>query len=235
MKTALILVLSSDWPPYDRLMQVSMETWDSINVEGLETIYYLAGQKQNSDKIIYVDIDKSLQSIGKKTILAFEWALKNKSFDYIARPQANVYMQKNGLLKYIQTLPNTNVYCTIEVKTENPQDKWGWGCGTLWSRDVVQKLVNNQSNLNNAEMEDMALSKLSLRLGVPFTEAVFSSIDNMGTHWRAICYGKGDSFEFKEFSEIPDKAPDHFQFRCKQDADRTKDEYVMRELFKYLK
>ncbi len=236
MKTALILVLSSDWFPYNRLTEVSMETWDSIEVPGLETVYYCSeSEKKDTDKIIYLPIDNGLFSIGKKTLLAFEWALKNKEFDYISRPQANVYINKKELIKHIQTLPDTNVYATLEVVSNDDSESYGWGCGTLLSKDVVQKIVDSQVQWDHKKMEDVSMSQLVKRLGIQYTKGIVAAIDNMKTHWRVISYNIGESFDFNDFSEIPAKTEGHYWYRCKMDHDRTQDEIVMRELFKYLK
>lgn len=230
MKKALILVLSSDWAPYDRLMQVSMETWDSVNQDGLETVYYCNGTKTNTDKVIYVDAPTDLFSMGKKTLLAFEWALKNKDFDYISRPQANAYIHKKQLIKYIQGLPDENLFAGIEA-TGPP--RFRWGVGICISRDVVEKLVANKDQWDHSKMEDVAMSELADRLGVPYYQGTACSIDKVSDAlWQCTSYGS-DSFQFKRFDEI-NKANGQYWFRCKQDYDRMKDEYVMRQLFKHL-
>lgn len=230
MKTVLILVLSSDWPPYDRLMQCSMRTWDSIEVDGCETVYYhSSSDNKNTEKVIYFPIDNSLFSVGKKTLMAFEWALKNKSFDYIARPGANCYIHKRGLLNYIQTLPDTDVFTGLEV-VDSP--RWLWGLGTVISKDVVQKIVDNKEQVDHTKMEDVSISQLVDRLGIPFTGAIACSIDKLPDKWRCTCYGT-ESFEFDSFVEVTEDKGQFF-FRCKQDHDRTQDEFVMNELFKHL-
>ena len=40
MKKVLILVLSCETPPYNKMVDTSKSTWDSIEVDGVETIYY---------------------------------------------------------------------------------------------------------------------------------------------------------------------------------------------------
>lgn len=232
MKKALIMVLSSDWPPYDKMITTSQQTWDSINVNGVDSVFYCSkSDKQDSDKIIYLPTaGNGLYDIGKKTVLAFEWALKNKDFDYLSRPQANGYINKKELIKYVQTLPDKNVFATLEVPAS---PRWGWGVGTLLSRDVVQTIVNNKDKWDHRQMEDVAMSQLVDKLGIPWTKAKACSIDKMPDGWRCIVYGGGESFSFKDFSEIV-KAEGHFFFRCKQDYNREEDAFVMKELFKYL-
>lgn len=230
MKKALIFVVSSDWAPYDNLMKVSMETWDSVHVEGLETVFYCNGTQQNTERVLYIPGPTDIFSMGKKTLLAFEWALKNKDFDYISRPQANAYIHKKELIKYIQDLPDENVYAGIEAVGP---PRFRWGVGILLSRDVVQKLVDNKHNWDHSQMEDVAMSNLADKLRVPYYEGRACSIDKVSEgKWQCTSYGT-DSFQFKSFEEIG-KAKGQYWFRCKQDYDRRQDEVVMRELFKYL-
>lgn len=232
MKTVLILVLSADWPPYDSLMKCSQDTWDSVEVEGCETVYYFAGTEPNTDNRVYFNVDKGMMSIGKKTIAALEWALNNKQFDYIARPNANCFVYKKGLLANVQTLPDTGVFTTLEVPDK--RENWGWGGGqAIISRDVVKLIVDNKHRWDHRDIEDMAMSRLVRRLGIPFTPAVACSIDKLPTRWRCMTYGT-EAFEFDDFSEIV-KAEGQFFFRTKQDRDRTKDVHIMHELFKYIK
>lgn len=233
MKKLLILVLSSDFYPYNRLMETSLETWDTVEVEGVETIFYCAqSNKTSTDKVIYLPVDPNLYNIGRKTLLSLEWALEKKEFDYIARPNANCYVRKQKLFDYVQTLPKSGVFTTLEVVTT---PSWGWGGGqTIMSRDVVEAIVSNKHAWNHMEMEDMAISKLILKLGYKFTPAIACSIDRLIGRWRCMSYGGPASFEFDNFDEMV-KAEDHFFFRTKQDYDREKDMEIMRDLFKYLK
>lgn len=230
-KKCLILGIHSSWKPYDRIMQVALETWASVQVEGTETILYCDGNKPNTDKVIYIDVPTDIFSIGYKTLAAFEWALKNKDFDYISRPQANGYIHKKELIKYIQDLPDNNVFAALECVGP---PRYRWGVAYLLSRDVIQKLVDNKHLWDHKKMEDVAMSDLADKLGVPYLQGKACSIDKVSDGlWQCTSYGS-ESFQFTSFEDI-NKATGQYWFRCKQDYDRTKDEYVMRELFKHLK
>lgn len=213
------------------MVQTSLETWDSVVVDGVETVYYFGeSEKKNTDKFIYLPVKESLHTMGQKTLMAFEWALANKEFDYLARPHSCIYVNKRALKEFVEGLPEQNVFASLQV-IDNPSWCWG-GIGMLLSRDVVQKIVDNKDSFKQGLMEDQGISFIASGLGIPFMQGRGCSIDKQKTGWLAMCYGT-DSYTFNEFSEIRKDNGQYF-FRCKQDGYRDQDEYIMRELFKYL-
>lgn len=230
MKTVLVLVLSHHKPPYDRMVTTALETWDSVEVEGVQTIYYFDGTKNNTDKFLYVKVDSGLLSMGKKTLAAFEYAM-GLQFDYIARIHSSIYCHKQALIEYVQTLPDTNVFAGSVASSANHfQYVWG-GTGFILSRDVVTKIVANKHHWQHKYMEDESMSLLANWLSIPFCAGKAGAIDNMVDHWRCISYG-GESITFTDFSEL--KRLNHHFYRVKQDGKRWVDEFIMRELFKLL-
>lgn len=228
----LILVLSADFSPYDRMINTAINTWDSIEVDGVETIFYCGeSTKTNTDKIIYINATDYLLNIGHKTLGAFEWALKNKEFDFIARVHSSIYVDKIRLLEYVQSLPKENLFSGTEAESQNGfQYVWG-GTGYILSKDVISKIVENKSVWKHQFMEDESMSLVASGLGIPFTLGYAGSIDKMSEGWRCISYG-GESITFNEFSEL--KRLRHHYYRCKQDGHRLRDQYVMEHLFKNL-
>jgi len=231
MKRVLILVLSCETAPYGKMVQTSKETWDSVNVDGVDTVYYFGeSAKQNTPSEIYLPVKESLSRMGEKTLKALEWALDNKEFDYIARPNSSCYVNKKELIKYIQTLPTENVFAGLEV-ADNP--KWMVGAGQfIYSIDVVKKIVENKDLWNHQLMEDVAISCLANDLGITYMKGNACSINKRESDWLMISYGLEESKEFKEFSELKSK---HYFYRVKCDGRRDIDELIMRELFSVLK
>lgn len=234
MKKVLILVLSADFEPYEKMIQTAKDTWDSIEEEGMETVYYCANfEKQNHDNVIYLRIGEDYYHMARKTVAAFEWALENKEFDYIARPHSCIYVNKKELRTYIDGLPDNDVFSCLEVEDE---EKWAWGgIGWIISRDVVEKIVRAKHTLDNTLMEDMALSRLVSKVGVSYTKAKGCSINKLPSgKWLCLMYGEGESFEFDDFSEMI-KSKGQYFYRVKYDENREVDKYLMEELFKIFK
>lgn len=229
----LILVLSADFPPYDKMIQTAKETWDSVEVEGLETVYYCGKSvKQNYDNVIYLPVKEGYMTMGEKCIQAFEWALNNKEFDYIARVHSSCYVNKKQLKKYVEGLSDTNLFSGIEATSQNGfQYLWGGGHYII-SRDVIKSLIDNKSKWNHKLMEDEAMSVLCTQLNIPFTWGRSCSINKRDNDWLLLSYG-GESKEFTEWEQLKD-CTEHF-YRVKQDMRRDVDGFIMNELFKTLK
>ncbi len=234
MKKVLILVVSSQHSPYDVMPYTSLSTWDSIEVENIETIYYFGNPiKENNDKFIYFDVQECYQTMGKKTLLAFEWALQNKEFDYVLRANASTFVDKKKLIEYIQSLPDENVANGLVV-TEGHQYEhtWLWGLHYILSKDVVQKMVEAKDRLDVTVMDDVGLSKMLHELNVPLTNIRSCTIDKVLNGWRFLCYGS-PSLEFEDWADVK-KLDNQFLYRVKQDNARWADKMIMEELFKHL-
>lgn len=230
MKSVLILAIGCNLSPWDKMFETSSLTWDSIQVDGVNTIFYFGSpKKENTDKAIYFDIKESYGTMGEKLLQALEWCLKNKSFDYIARVNSSCYVDKTALIQHVQSLPEYNYVAGIEVE-DNP--KWLWGGGQyIISKDVIEKIVNNRNHWNHSLIEDKGLSDIVTKLGIQFSTGKSCTIDKADNDWRCLCYGS-ESYTFKDFKEIK-KGEQHF-YRVKQDYDRNIDAYIMNELFKTL-
>lgn len=234
MKKVLILVLSAQKPPWGEMMLTSMNTWERDYVEGVRTIFY-CGQpvQENSYSVIYFDIYESYATLGQKMLAAFEWVLQNYDFDYIARVNSSCYVDKRELIKYVQTLPDTNVFAGVKVPSSGHEAEWCWGgMQFILSKDVVEKVVESKTHWRHDKMEDVALSFLVKKLGIPFMAGKGCSIDKTDKGWRCVQYGGGESFDFDDWSQM--KGTGQFFIRVKYDQDRYVDKLIMHNLYNHL-
>jgi hypothetical protein len=230
MKKVLILVVSSVEHPYLKMIDTSLNTWDKVEVEGVETIFYSGIPYVEKEKLIQFPYKESYSTMGYKMLDAFEFALEHYSFDYIARVNSSCYVDKKKLIEYCNNLEEENVFSCIEVASE---PIWAWGGGQfILSKDVVQKVLVNKDKYNHNVMEDVALSRLVDEIGVPYHKGKCCSINEATDGWVLMGYG-GDSIEFKNFNEVK-KLNNHF-YRVKIDRDRSIDEYLMNQLYSVLK
>ena len=232
-KKILILVVSSQLPPYGEMVKTSNETWNSISVDGVETVFYFSEPlKENTDTEIYFPLKECYETMGHKMLSAFEWSLANRDFDYIVRVNSSCYVDKKELIKYVQTLPDTDLFSggIVTDKDGNQDFVWG-GLQFILSKDVVRKVVDNKDKWQHDKMEDVSVSYLVKDLGIKFTDGKGCSINKQDNGWLCICYGS-DNYEFNDFSEI--RKNGQFFYRVKTDGHRWIDKIIMQELFKQL-
>jgi hypothetical protein len=110
--------------------------------------------------------------------------------------------------------------------------QWVWGGGNyIISKDVIKGIVDNKHLWDHSLMEDMAASYLVSKLNIPFSPGKACSIEKKPTGWQCLCYGS-ESIDFTDFKDM--NKVSQFFIRVKQDDDRTRDEYIMKELYKNL-
>lgn len=242
MKRVLILILSTEMadvqgagPPfhYKTLMETSRATWNAEEVEGVETVFYFGrSDKSSTDKILYTPVDDGFFDMGKKTLAAFEYALAHRRFDYIFRGNASLYINKAGLLRYAQNQPETNLALGVLAPGEHGTE-FMWGPGYMLSRDVVQKVVDNQQFWDHRDMDDVAISNLLRGIDVPLdNRGSLVSLAIKGEGRQCIFYenGSGGAAYAQTMKEVVAAAPNQFAFRVKTDHDRETDVRLMTEL-----
>ena len=227
MKKCLILTIGAQITPWDKMLQTSLDTWDSVEVEGIENVFFCGNPvKENTDKIIYFPIEESYYTMSKKFICALEWALKNKEFDYILRVNSSTYVDKKILAEYIKTFDDKNVFAGIEVDA-NP--KWCVGWAYIISKDVIQNIVEHKDLLRNDITDDLAISYLINNLQIPYTKLRMASIDAREESWACVSYNGCQSFDFIDFADLRNKEIP--LYRVKFDSDRNVDAFLMNQLY----
>lgn len=227
----LILVLSADFSPYKEMIETSLSTWDSQQVDDMETVYYCGeSDKQNTDKIIYLPIKDTMLRIGYKTLGAFEYAL-TKDFDYVARVHSSIYVDKIKLKEFIEKLPKNNIICGVKAMSQNGFGYLWGGLGFILSRDAIEEIVKNKNLWQHKYMEDESLSLIATDLHINTVDNYAGAIDKMPGGWRCISY-TGESISFTDFVDL--KKLNHHYYRVKCDGHRETDKFIMQELFKVL-
>lgn len=215
-------------------MDKQRETWDSISHPQTSTIYYV-GRSTESPRpsTLYSAHDEHLHNMGWRTLEAYEFALNNCTFDYIARPHSSCYVHKRKLVEWIDTIPESNVFAGLETDFYGMPYLWGGGHYVI-SRDVIEKMIANKRIWDHTLMEDVAASKLATQLGIPFFKGKSCSINPANRGWDCVAYnGEQPGFSFTNFDEV-NKLDQHF-FRVKHDPDRNVDLQTMDLLFKHLR
>lgn len=232
----LIAVISTRTPPYGEMIETSKATWDSVDVPGVETVFYV-GEPESplTDRVIGFPIKEAYRTMGHKNLQAWRWMLEHSDFDFMARVNASCYVHKARLLAHCADLLPVNYLAGSIYQGDEKRPTWLWGGHQfLLSRDVVQAMVDNPQVWNHEEMDDVALSHAATALGVSFAQGEHAcAIDRMGPDlWRVVSTN-GRNFEFTDWADVAKLDSQHF-FRVKQDQRRHEDAMIMKELFKHL-
>lgn len=219
MKTVLIYVIGCNSHPYPLIIDASLKTWDCGHVDGVETLYYFGrGKIPQHPKMIQFPVEDDLWRMGQKDLVAFKWALNNRQWDYMARPNVPTYVNKVRLLNQVQELPERRVFRGVCAPYESRKYLWG-GLQFIISRDVVEDIVRNGHRWNHGLIEDVAISMLVQELGYSLDcNGHGTSINKKGNGWLLIWYeeGKQGGFDFTDFRDLHQFKQQYF-YRTKQD------------------
>lgn len=208
----LIMVLSCNEPLYIEMRKVQQETWDSVQVEGVDTIYYIGG---GGEQPVFTKINDSSQELllgCPDDYGRMHWKLKNalevidyKKYDLIFKTNSSSYINKELLLKFAEKLPREKCYCGISGVT------FASGCGVFLSHDCIEILLNIYDDYP-VPSEDALTGGYLSRHGIGVTPGA-QRVDI--THSQNWC-------------EVTTKS---YHYRVKHDYDRQNDMMIMKRLF----
>jgi hypothetical protein len=207
----IILVLSKkdDNGIYDRFYNTQKQTWDSINVEHVDTFFYFGDHPKNhiDGHDIFLSVQDTLKNCAIKTVEAFK-LIKNFDYDFIFRTNSSSYVDKQLLYNFLIDKPKFNYY---SGKVGHHYDiPFASGSGFIMSKDVVNFILDNTNKINYHFLDDVAFGK-------------FLSDNNI--HPKELP-------RFDVVSDLIDR--DYFHYRIKND-DREKDIKYMEKIFELKK
>lgn len=206
----LIMVQATHIPPYDMIIKGQKETWDSIEVEGVDTIYYYSGDTMKRDgKDLYVKCppEANMNNYRFKLALDYIWDSNDPGYNYIFRTNASSYVDKKLLKEWLQDKPRHKFYCG--------RDGGGFasGCGFALSTDLVNILRT---------IDDYPTDSEDCLIGV------YLQRENIGVYPGAL---RWDFYPHSPQHNIPKI----YHYRCKSDdLDRTKDVTAFNHIHKLL-
>lgn len=225
----LIAVLSTRESPYGEMIETSKATWDSVDVPGVETIFYVGHPASPlHEKVLGVPVHESLFTIGHKNLQAWKWMLDNIEFDFMARVNASCYVHKARLLEHCRSLLPAGLITGGQVRSDHGEPVWLWGGHQMiLSRDVVQAMVDHPEAWPHTEMDDVAMSRAAVTLGFELAaDNIACSIDRVSPdEWQV-----SHAFSFTDWADVA-KLDRQVFFRVKQDLRRHEDAIVMKNLF----
>lgn len=204
----LILVQATHLAPWDQLIEAQKQTWDAVNVPGMDTIYFYSHPTKSfyEGKNLYVKCSGEHGMEHWRMKLAFDHILDGfASYEYVFRTNASSYINKALLLDFLKDKPKEKYYCGIDG------GGFASGCGYIMTMDCV-KIIQDQFDDYPSESEDCLTGVYMQRNGISVSPGA-------------------QRIEFNHYSIAPEK--ECYHYRCKSDnADRTKDINAFNKLFK---
>lgn len=209
MKKVLILVQSCDDAPYHEMQQAQRETWDSVTVPGVSTVYYygnndaLGGEYRYENQKLYCPCSEAYNMMHMRHKLAVEYVW-SWDWDIIFRTNASSYVHKQRLLEFAQI---------IDFSLGFPSKGGGVpsGCGFFLNREMA-KIANDGIDFHPTPSEDMYIFSMLNRVGIG-------------------CSDEGDRVDFDHYATQAQR--ECYHYRCKSDtSDRGKDIIAFNKLQK---
>ncbi len=156
----LILIMGSRANQYPLIANEGVfKTYGSLNFPNIDLyVYYGEYEKQ---EIINRDIHLLRDDVDctGKTIEAFEFSLEKFQFDYLLRTTVSTFVRTDLLYNKLLTRPREN-YFSGYIVGNNPETQFISGNNMIFSRDLVQKIVDDKNILftQNKITDDCVLS-----------------------------------------------------------------------------
>ena len=145
----LILIMGSRAGQYPIIANDGVfKTYGSLSYPGTDLyVYYGEYEKQ---EIINKDIHLLREDTDctGKTIEAFEFSLSNFKFDYLLRTTVSTFVRIDSLYNKLLTRNRTNYFSGFIVGN-NPETQFISGNNMIFSRDLVEKVVEDKMDLFN--------------------------------------------------------------------------------------
>ncbi len=207
----LVLVLGARAHPFPLLVRTIRDTWASVDVESVETLFYFGGSalSLHADELVLPVSDGPID-IGRKTIACFEWSLENRDFDCVFRPNCSSYVDLLNLREYACTHARPERFYAGYIGVARGRPFVG-GAGYFLSRDLVELVVRRQSAWEHKFPDDQALAAVLAEDGVQPEPA--------------------PRVDFQRARDVGRVDTSQFHFRCRTDSwRRREDRRIMRRI-----
>ena len=177
MANILIMVLSSYQSPYGELMDAQNKTWNSLKVEGVETLFYSGGHPHDKvdfcgepqSGMVTMDMQFSIRDDYYFMAGKFKCALERAGthlYDYIFRTNSSSYVNKQRLKEFAENLPKEKLYAGWSFPDIN--DDGGLcvsGAGMFLSRDTAE-ILRDEIDPQFEMEEDVYCGRLLRKNGI---------------------------------------------------------------------
>lgn len=130
---------------YEHLQKAQEETWDSVSNPNTKTIYYFPSLTKSGleGNKLYIQHNLEYHYMFIHFMKALVQCMKYE-WDYVFKTDNSSYVNKDELVRVLQSKPKTSYYGGHPYDGPNINDikDFMWGEGVALSRDVAQKLID---------------------------------------------------------------------------------------------
>tara|TARA_B110000003_G_C16654660_1_gene535966 strand:+ start:14304 stop:15218 length:915 start_codon:yes stop_codon:yes gene_type:complete len=172
-------IISSNTYPATRNIKAQKKIYLNRRNPQDNIFWYRQGSKSQLDggksnllgNDLFLDISDDTLSMGKKTLLAFQWAEDNLDYDFIVRPTPSSYVNFKNLNNFINKNFNSKdvIYAgSIQSTKDNDGDLLNFVSGStlVLSKKCIQLILENKDLWDHSYWDDVGLAILLKELNV---------------------------------------------------------------------
>ena len=210
-----VIVIASPGKVYEEFKRIWIENWETYGSQ-YGTLIFLYGRGLSeipSNYDIHLDVaDSTVPGVLEKTLAMFR-VISEVDYDFVFRTNLSSFLDFRRYMSWLVTQKTSKL-----VAGWSPDKSHIGGCGFTLSKDVVEDIVNHESDIDKNIVDDVALSFW-----------LFPRYDIVWT--KRIDFVYNNKIEIHNCDTTNTDFDDVYHFRFKN-FDRTHDPDRMREIFK---
>jgi hypothetical protein len=129
------------------------------------------------DDCLIVNMPDYSVLMGNKMLSILKYASDEMEFDYLVTTISSTYINLSNLENFVATIPKKNVIAGKFVKLGD--EYFQQGAFRLYSRDVIDFIIDNRKKYNQSAPEDVAMGRLVKNNGFTEYEVKNNTIDTI--------------------------------------------------------
>jgi hypothetical protein len=166
----LMLVIYNPSPLYDAQRDFWRQYMNSSpNILCYFITYSAISEITLDGDTLYIPGQESYDGIIDKTLIALEYFLERKSYDFIIRTNISSIWDHQHLTRYLKKSSRTGLYCGLLGGTRESVS-WVSGSGIILTPDICKKLIDaRELVLSFRVIDDVDIGYTFEKLGIPIT------------------------------------------------------------------
>jgi hypothetical protein len=207
MKILIAVLTYLDNDIYSKFYEAQNETWNSINIDNIETFFYVGNgtKKEISGHFIINNLPETVPNEAYKFINLLEKTI-DIEYDYVFHTNSSSYVDKKLLYDWLVDKPRNEFYSGIIGEYRG--NLFASGCGFTLSKDLVKLILANQDLWEHGYCDDatlgIMLSKFNIKVfpapRYDVIEENFHQIPNNFFHYR--CKTINRNFDVENIKRI---------------------------------